>query len=210
MSKPWAMLMHRRPQMLEARTAVGSCTEHPGPQYSAGSEGGSLIPHCQAVPPQNLPLDTAQPQTCCCSGIPQNHAALRLEHLATGGRAGAGREGSARDSGTVICGGLPNWFPTTGLGDKRTRYKITGTRASEGLCSGVSGAAGPKPPVARRLRPPTSHRVFKWGTTRAARQRSVRPAVESEPRVFQGTRGTGARSASGRAAEGGVARAAGG
>lgn len=123
----------------------------------------------------------------------------------------------------TICGGLPNWFPTPGLGDKRTRYKITGTRASGGLCSGVSGAAGPEPPVPRRLRPPTSHRVFlKWGNhprgpaekrVAGGGGRAPRRAAESEPRVFQGTRGTGARSASGRAAEGrpgGGARAAGG
>lgn len=108
----------------------------------------------------------------------------------------------------TICGGLPNWFPTPGLGDKRTRYKITGTRASGGLCSGVSGAAGPEPPVPRRLRPPTSHRVFlKWGNhprgpaekrVAGGGGRAPRRAAESEPRVFQGTRGAGARSASGR------------
>lgn len=113
-----------------------------------------------------------------------------------------------------------NWFPTTGLGEKGTRYKITGTRASGGLCSGVSSAAGPKPPVPRRLRPPTSHQVFlKWGTARAAQQRSVWPAEGAALRGGRWSRSHGSsrgHEAQGRALRPGVqprasrARAAGG
>lgn len=214
MSKPWAMLMHRRPQMLEARTTVGSCTEDPGPQYSTGSEGSSPISLCQAIPPQNLPLDTAQPQTCCCSGILQNHAALRLEHLATGERAGNGGwagwlcQGQRYDHLRWANDLVPNnWSgrkgnPLQDHGDSGQRRALLW-----GLQRRWSEATRPPPPpaadvapglsqVGNRPRGPAEKRVASGGG------RAPRRAVESQPRVFQGTRGTGARSASGGAAEG--------